>query len=110
MYALNLYNHSTAYCCIVKKRSTVESLGGHGEQCQSMWEENRAGRGSGGTETVCELFEPSHSVICMANSLPEPALVCQRAAIQSRAARGTVPRPEIAGSETFRKKTSRLHW
>lgn len=75
-----------------------------------MWEGNGAGRGSGGTETVRELFEPSHSVISVADSLPEPALVCQRAAIQGRAARGAVPGPEAAGSETLREKISRLHW
>lgn len=41
-----------------------------------------------------ELFDPAHSVISVANSLPEPALVCQRAAIQSREAQGTASRAQ----------------
>lgn len=54
-----------------RKREGGGGLQGNTALCQSMREENRAGRGSGGTETVCreELLASSHSVISMGDSL-----------------------------------------
>lgn len=69
--------------------------------------ENRAGRGSGGTETVCraELLAPSHSVISMGDSLPESVVVCQQPAIQSKETWSRAPLPDTASGKTSRKET-----
>lgn len=90
----------------------IEELQGNTSQGKSMREENKAGRRTGGTGTVCCMvcLVPSHSVISMGYSLSMTPGVCWHSVNQSQETQGWTRRTSATRARRKTdKKTFRKH-